>query len=52
MQVLSTAVLLLWALVASQTAMGAWRGNLFFAPCLQNLTLKGENNPDGDRLRA
>ncbi|KAJ5119213.1 hypothetical protein N7526_010850 [Penicillium atrosanguineum] len=44
---LSTVVLFLWALVVSRTAMGAWRGNLFFAPCLQNLTLKeDETNPD------
>ncbi|KAJ5197741.1 uncharacterized protein N7498_006858 [Penicillium cinerascens] len=51
--VLSAAVLLLWALVVSRTAMGAWHGNLFFAPCLQNLTLKeDENNPESDRLRA
>lgn len=40
LKVLSAAVLLLWALVASRTAVGAWRGNLFFAPCLQNLILK------------
>lgn len=29
-KILSTAVLLLWALVASRTAVGAWRGNPFF----------------------
>ncbi|CEJ57504.1 Putative C4-dicarboxylate transporter/malic acid transport protein [Penicillium brasilianum] len=51
--ILSTAVLLLWALVASRTAVGAWRGNLFFAPCLQNLTLKEEDGEtDGAQHRA
>lgn len=39
---LSGFVLLLWMLVASRTAHGAWRGTLFYAPCLQNLALKEE----------
>ncbi|KAJ5894931.1 hypothetical protein N7495_006622 [Penicillium taxi] len=38
--VLSTAVLLLWVLVGTNTLLGAWRGNLFYAPCLKNLTFK------------
>ncbi|KAJ5924244.1 hypothetical protein N7466_008431 [Penicillium verhagenii] len=49
--ILSTAVLLLWVLVASRTALGAWRGTLFYAPCLQNLGLK-EDETEGERLRA
>ncbi|KUM58937.1 hypothetical protein ACN42_g8201 [Penicillium freii] len=50
---LSGFVLLLWMLVASRTAHGAWRGTLFYAPCLQNLALKEEGaERDGDRHRA
>lgn len=53
MQILSTVVLLLWALVAFHTAQGAWRGNLFYAPCLQNLTIKNEDDgSEGDQHRA
>ena len=33
----SGAVVLLWVVVAIETAKGAWTGNLFNAPCLQNL---------------
>ncbi|CAG7934087.1 unnamed protein product [Penicillium olsonii] len=40
--ILSGAVLLLWVLVTSRTALGAWRGTLFHAPCLQNLVFKEE----------
>lgn len=50
-QILSGAVLLLWVLVASRTALGAWRGTLFYAPCLQNLALK-DSETEGERLRA
>ncbi|KAJ6034067.1 uncharacterized protein N7446_007636 [Penicillium canescens] len=47
---LSGAVLLLWTVVASRTAYGAWRGTLFCAPCLQNLALKEEGaERDDDR---
>ncbi|KAJ6014219.1 hypothetical protein N7540_008810 [Penicillium herquei] len=49
--VLSGVVFLLWALVASRTALGAWRGDLFYAPCLQNLSLK-DSETEGERLRA
>ncbi|KAJ5849499.1 hypothetical protein N7455_009355 [Penicillium solitum] len=50
---LSGFVLLLWMLVASRTAHGAWRGTLFYAPCLQNLALKEEGTErDADRHRA
>ena len=45
--------LLLWMLVASRTAHGAWRGTLFYAPCLQNLALKEEGaERGGDWHRA
>lgn len=47
-QILSAAVLLLWALVISRTAIGAWHGKLFHAPCLQNLTFKEEDETDGN----
>jgi tellurite resistance protein TehA-like permease len=30
-------VILLWMVVAAGTARGAWRGHLFYAPCLKNL---------------
>lgn len=50
LKTLSGAVVLLWMLVASGTAHGAWRGSLFHAPCLQNLTSKEEGaERDGDR---
>ncbi|KAJ5286574.1 hypothetical protein N7524_001880 [Penicillium chrysogenum] len=48
---LSGAVMLLWMLVASRTAHGAWRGSLFHAPCLQNLTSK-EEGAERDEDRA
>ncbi|KAJ5815793.1 hypothetical protein N7447_008026 [Penicillium robsamsonii] len=49
----SGAVLLLWMLVASRTANGAWHGTLFYAPCLQNLASKGEGaERDQDQHRA
>lgn len=35
--IFGTAVILLWVLVAMGTARGAWRGELFNAPCLKNL---------------
>ncbi|KAI3119881.1 hypothetical protein CBS147330_8411 [Penicillium roqueforti] len=51
--ILSGAVLLLWVLVASRTVHGAWRGTLFYAPCLQNLAIKEEGaERDEDRHRA
>ncbi|CDM28246.1 hypothetical protein DTO013E5_3848 [Penicillium roqueforti] len=51
--ILSGAVLLLWVLVASRTVHGAWRGTLFYAPCLQNLAIKEEGaERDEDRRRA
>ncbi|KAJ5083221.1 hypothetical protein N7456_012648 [Penicillium angulare] len=50
--ILSGAVLLLWALVVSHTVLGAWRGSLFYAPCLQNLSLKEDETSEANRLRA
>ncbi|XHG05696.1 hypothetical protein AWENTII_008911 [Aspergillus wentii] len=44
--ILSAAVLLLWTVVAIRTADGGWRGTLFYAPCLQNLKTKEEENMD------
>ncbi|KAH1497588.1 hypothetical protein KXX57_003636 [Aspergillus fumigatus] len=38
--ILSVAVVLLWLVVAARTVHGAWRGSLFYAPCLQNLKNK------------
>lgn len=35
--VLAVALAGMWALVASKTAMGAWRGHLFVSPCIANL---------------
>ena len=40
--ILSVAVTLLWCVVAAGTARGAWRGNLFYAPCVQNLKKNDE----------
>jgi hypothetical protein len=36
----AVAVVLLWIVVACGTARGAWRGHLFYAPCLKNLKPK------------
>lgn len=53
LKTLSGFVLLLWLVVASRTAHGAWRGTLFYAPCLQNLVLKEEGDErDRDQHRA
>lgn len=35
--ILAVAVVLLWIVVAAGTAKGAWKGHLFYAPCLKNL---------------
>ena len=35
--IFGTAVILLWVLIAVRTAMGAWNGHLFNAPCMANL---------------
>jgi tellurite resistance protein TehA-like permease len=40
--IISTAVVLLWIVVAIGTVRGAWSGKLFFAPCLGNLKKKEE----------
>ena len=34
--------MILWLVVALQTARGAYKGNLFHAPCLVNLKEKDE----------
>ncbi|KAI9701664.1 MAG: hypothetical protein M1820_006435 [Bogoriella megaspora] len=36
--ILTAAVVLLWIVVAANTARGAWNGRLFYAPCLANLS--------------
>lgn len=49
----STAVILLWIVVAAGTAKGAWSGKLFFAPCLANLKKKEEEeNSDSTAGKA
>ena len=35
--ILAVANILLWSVVATGTAQGAWKGHLFHAPCLRNL---------------
>ncbi|KAB8077286.1 voltage-dependent anion channel [Aspergillus leporis] len=44
--ILSGAMILLWLVVATRTAHGAWHGALFYAPCLQNLKEKIEDKQD------
>jgi hypothetical protein len=41
--ILSVAVILLWCVVATGTAKGAWSGDLFYAVCLKNLPPKTGN---------
>ncbi|OCT49910.1 Sulfite efflux pump SSU1 [Cladophialophora carrionii] len=41
--ILSVAVILLWCVVATGTAKGAWSGDLFYAVCLKNLPPKRAN---------
>ncbi|EDU40902.1 TehA Tellurite resistance protein [Pyrenophora tritici-repentis] len=36
----ATSVVFLWCVVAVGTARGAWKGHLFYAPCLKNLPKK------------
>lgn len=43
-QILSGAVCLLYLVVAARTLRGAWKGSLFFAPCLQNLKIKDDDS--------
>ena len=47
--IFGVAVVLLWILIASRTAQGAWRGHLFNAPCLAQLKKRqhAESEPDG-----
>ncbi len=40
--IFGTAVILLWIFIAIRTAMGAWSGQLFHAPCLVNLKAENE----------
>jgi tellurite resistance protein TehA-like permease len=44
--IFSTAVVLLWIVVAIGTARGAWSGKLFYAPCLGNLKKKDEEESE------
>lgn len=44
--IFGVAVVLLWILIASRTAQGAWRGHLFNAPCLAKLK---KQEPGGSR---
>ncbi|KOC11590.1 C4-dicarboxylate transporter/malic acid transport protein [Aspergillus flavus AF70] len=44
--ILSSAMILLWLVVATRTVHGAWHGVLFHAPCLQNLKEKLEDSQD------
>ncbi|OQE15300.1 hypothetical protein PENSTE_c029G05808 [Penicillium steckii] len=46
--ILSASVLLLWALVGAHTAIGAWRGDLFYAPCLQKLIFREEDQGEDE----
>lgn len=43
--IFGVAVILLWILIASRTAQGAWKGHLFNAPCLAKLK---KEEPQGD----
>lgn len=38
----SIAILLLWAVIAAKTVRLAWRGDMFYAPCLKNLSPETE----------
>ncbi|KAK4555498.1 Plasma membrane sulfite pump involved in sulfite metabolism [Recurvomyces mirabilis] len=40
--IFGTAVVALWCIIAVGTARGAWKGNLFHAPCLANLKRQEE----------
>ncbi|GES61286.1 C4-dicarboxylate transporter/malic acid transport protein [Aspergillus terreus] len=44
--IFGAAVILLYLVVAGRTIEGAWRGTLFYAPCLQNLKEKQEDTPE------
>ena len=44
--IFAVSVVLLWIVVAAGTARGAWRGNLFYAPCLNNLKKQQQKPPE------
>ena len=46
--IFAVSVVLLWIVVAAGTARGAWRGNLFYAPCLNNLKKQHQNSPEAN----
>lgn len=46
--IFAVSVVLLWIVVAAGTARGAWRGNLFYAPCLNNLKKQQKKPPEAD----
>ena len=39
-------LVLLWIIVSSRTAFGAWRGDLFFSPCLMSNVVPITNEAD------
>ncbi|KIW86800.1 uncharacterized protein Z519_12586 [Cladophialophora bantiana CBS 173.52] len=47
--VFSIAVILLWCVVATGTAKGAWAGQLFYAPCLKNLPPPKDGAEEGGK---
>lgn len=46
--VFGVSVILLWIMLAIRTAMGAWSGHLFAAPCLANLKSEDRYPSDED----
>lgn len=49
--IMSVAVIVLWCIVATGTARGAWSGHLFNAPCLKNLSEEDKMPKDRDRVQ-
>ena len=53
--IFGTAVIVLWVFVAAGTARGAWKGELFYAPCLKNLPppqIPLEDNDEEKRVES
>lgn len=49
--IFATAVILLWIVVATGTAKGAWDGHLFYAPCLKDLKKEDQTPPDAEKTQ-
>lgn len=50
MQIFSVAVVILWIVVAVRTVQHALTGEIFYAPCLENIKKRGVPEKDDDSV--